>query len=145
MTLSCWSYFLNIFWAIFQTFKHNGVHFKQLNIQLCSIVLKCSKCMFKKIIYSFDHIFTFYHFWYSAGYLKLLYVIQKTYSYTQLRKCPLMFTVALKVPACSFCQSTYSISQEICTRFLLCCALLWLYIDWFSHIHQAYFTGTVAI
>ena len=39
---------------------------------------------------------------------------------------------------------TYSISQEICTRFLLCCALLWLYIDWFSHIHQAYFTGTVA-
>ena len=40
---------------------------------------------------------------------------------------------------------TYSISPEICTRFLLCCALLWLYIDWFSHIHQAYFTGTVAI
>ena len=40
---------------------------------------------------------------------------------------------------------TYSISQEICTRFLLCCALLWLYIDWFSHIHQAYFTGTAAI
>ena len=39
----------------------------------------------------------------------------------------------------------YSISQEICTRFLLFCALLWLYIDWFSHIHQAYFTGTVAI
>ena len=39
----------------------------------------------------------------------------------------------------------YSISQEKCTRFLLCCALLWLYIDWFSHIHQAYFTGTVAI
>ena len=32
--------------------------------------------------------------------------------------------------------SRYSISQEICTRFLLCCALLWLYIDWFSHIHQ---------
>ena len=31
----------------------------------------------------------------------------------------------------------YSISQEICTRFLLCCALLWLYTDWFSHIHQA--------
>ena len=27
---------------------------------------------------------------------------------------------------------TYSISQEICTRFLLCCALLWLYIDCFS-------------
>ena len=24
-------------------------------------------------------------------------------------------------------------------------ALLWLYIDWFSHIHQAYFSGTVAI
>ena len=39
----------------------------------------------------------------------------------------------------------YSISQKICTRFLFCCALLWLYIDWFSHIHQAYFTGTVAI
>ena len=39
----------------------------------------------------------------------------------------------------------YGISQEICTWFLLCCALLWLYIDWFSHIHQAYFTGTVAI
>ena len=39
----------------------------------------------------------------------------------------------------------YSISQEICTRFLLCCALLWLYIDWFSYIHQAYFTRTVAI
>ena len=31
----------------------------------------------------------------------------------------------------------YSISQEICTQFLLSCALLWLYIDWFSHIHQA--------
>ena len=29
----------------------------------------------------------------------------------------------------------YSISQEICTRFLLCCALLWLNIDWFSHIY----------
>ena len=28
--------------------------------------------------------------------------------------------------------AVYSISQEICTRFLLCCALLWLYIDWFS-------------
>ena len=40
---------------------------------------------------------------------------------------------------------SYSISQEICTRFLLYCALLWLYIDWFSHIHQAYFTGIVAI
>ena len=39
----------------------------------------------------------------------------------------------------------YSISQEICTRFLLCCALLWLYIEWFFHIHPAYFTGTVAI
>ena len=39
----------------------------------------------------------------------------------------------------------YSVSQEICTRFLLCCALLWLYIDWFSHIHQAYFIGPVAI
>ena len=25
--------------------------------------------------------------------------------------------------------NSYSISQEICTRFLLCCALLWLYID----------------
>ena len=24
-------------------------------------------------------------------------------------------------------------------------ALLWLYIDWFSHIHQAYFPGTMAI
>ena len=42
-------------------------------------------------------------------------------------------------------QRWYSISQEICTRFLLCCALLWLYIDWFSNIHQVYFTGTVAI
>ena len=40
---------------------------------------------------------------------------------------------------------SYSISQDICTRFLLCCALLWLYIDWFSDIHQFYFTGTVAI
>ena len=30
-----------------------------------------------------------------------------------------------------FLNSMYSISQEICTRFLLCCALLWLYIDWF--------------
>ena len=39
----------------------------------------------------------------------------------------------------------YSISLEICTRSLLCCALLWLYIDWFTHIHQAYFTGTVTI
>ena len=38
-----------------------------------------------------------------------------------------------------------TVSQEICTRFLLCCALLWLYIDWISHIHRAYFTGTVAI
>ena len=42
-------------------------------------------------------------------------------------------------------KASYSISQEICKRFLLCCALLWLCIDWFSHIHQAYFTGTVAI
>ena len=67
----------------------------------------------------------------------------------------------------------YSISQEICTRFLLCCALLWLYIDWypkkyahgfvvlcfvvvmqsfimnshevFIHIHQGCFAGTGAI
>ena len=30
----------------------------------------------------------------------------------------------------------YGISQEICTRFLLCCALLWLYIDidWFTMV-----------
>ena len=33
------------------------------------------------------------------------------------------------------CFVSYNISHEICTRFLLCCALLWLYIDWFSHIH----------
>ena len=48
---------------------------------------------------------------------------------------------------CFWCTTDmmYSISQDICTRFLLCCALLWLYIDWFSYIHQAYFTGTVAI
>ena len=51
-----------------------------------------------------------------------------------------------KIVACKYVsKQDYSISQEICTRFLLCCALLWLYIDWFSHIHQAYFTGTVAI
>ena len=49
------------------------------------------------------------------------------------------------IPIQALCIISYSISQEICTRFLLCCALLWLYIDWFSHIHQAYFTGTVAI
>ena len=30
-----------------------------------------------------------------------------------------------------FLVPVYSISQEMCTRFLLCCALLWLYIDWF--------------
>ena len=30
---------------------------------------------------------------------------------------------------------------QLRTRFLLCCALLWLYIDWFSHIHQAYNTN----
>ena len=42
-------------------------------------------------------------------------------------------------------RGSYSISQEICTRFLICCVLLWLYIDWFSHIHQAYFTDTAAI
>ena len=42
-------------------------------------------------------------------------------------------------------QPPYSISQEICTRLLLCCALLCLCTDWFTHIHQAYFTGTVAI
>ena len=41
--------------------------------------------------------------------------------------------------------SNYSISQEICTRFLLCCALLWLYIDWFSHTHQAYSSGNLTI
>ena len=46
---------------------------------------------------------------------------------------------------CNSITHKYSISQEICTRFLLCCALLWLYVDWFSHILQAYFTGTVAI
>ena len=37
------------------------------------------------------------------------------------------------IPQCELQQQrtscTYSISQEICTRFLLCCALLWLYID----------------
>ena len=32
---------------------------------------------------------------------------------------------------CLWFNNMYSISQEICTRFLLCCALLWLYIDWF--------------
>ena len=31
----------------------------------------------------------------------------------------------------------YNISQEICTRFLLCCALLWLYIDWFLALWQS--------
>ena len=39
----------------------------------------------------------------------------------------------------AFSNALYSISQEICIRFLHCCHLLWLYIDWFSHIHQAYF------
>ena len=29
--------------------------------------------------------------------------------------------------------------------FLLCCALLWLYIDWFSHIHQAYKCTSLAL
>ena len=33
----------------------------------------------------------------------------------------------------TYSHDNYSISQEICTRFLLCCALLWLYIDWFSN------------
>ena len=50
----------------------------------------------------------------------------------------------IKIIAASFVFNV-QYTQEICTRFLLCCALLWLYIDWFSHIHQAYFTGTVAI
>ena len=35
------------------------------------------------------------------------------------------------------------IPRNMHTVFALLC--LWLYIDWFSHIHQAYFTGTVAI
>ena len=51
-------------------------------------------------------------------------------------------------PGCVMSQTMkqmYSTSQEICTRLLLCCALLWLCTDWFTHIHQAYFTGTVAI
>ena len=46
----------------------------------------------------------------------------------------------------------YSISQEICTRFLLCFALLWLCNraimnshELFIHIHQGCFAGTVAI
>ena len=51
----------------------------------------------------------------------------------------------LEYKFCSDLFMLYNISQEICTWFLLCCALLWLYIDWFSHIHQVYFTGTVAI
>ena len=45
------------------------------------------------------------------------------------------------IPVVLLLMDTYSISQEICTRFVLCCALLCLYIDWFSHIHQAYFTS----
>ena len=53
------------------------------------------------------------------------------------------YTLRNNTPICCIlCCCGYSISQEICTRFLLCCALLWLYIDWISHIHQAYFTGT---
>ena len=36
---------------------------------------------------------------------------------------------SLKLPCRISKLSSYSISQEICTRFLLCCALLWLYID----------------
>ena len=54
-----------------------------------------------------------------------------------------------------FCTATWSqrVMNESLVQFiprnmhtvpgLLC--LLWLYIDWFSHIHKAYFTGTVAI
>ena len=53
--------------------------------------------------------------------------------------------ITIMIISCPFIAHKYSISQEKCTRFFLCCALLWLYIDWFSHIHQAYFTGTVAI
>ena len=34
----------------------------------------------------------------------------------------------LRVPSHLTIYRWYSISQEICTRFLLCCALLWLYI-----------------
>ena len=60
--------------------------------------------------------------------------------------CTILFQIWKRVSnVLNFPRSYYSISQEICTRFLLCCALLWLYIDWFTHIHQAYFTGTVAI
>ena len=71
-----------------------------------------------------------------------------------LRPCPeadrkwprkIYCTLHKQLNAAWFRCSKYSISQEMCTWLLLCCALLWLYIDWFSHIHQAYFTGTVAI
>ena len=55
----------------------------------------------------------------------------------------ILFSTTCLLQGPSSIYAIYSISQEICTRFLLCCALLWLYIDWFSHIHQAYFTGTV--
>ena len=55
------------------------------------------------------------------------------------------FSIDMNLMEILFYTHPYSISQEICTQFLLCYALLWLYIDWFSHIHQAYFTGTVAI
>ena len=72
-----------------------------------------------------------------------LYTVGWNYStIPKFQRCETVTWAGNHVPMKSW---MYSISQEICTRFLLCCALLWLYIDWFSHIHQAYFTGTVAI
>ena len=58
---------------------------------------------------------------------------------------PALGTAQKRPSAANSPTRTYSISQETRTRPLLRRALLWLYIDLFSHIHQAYFTGTVAI
>ena len=109
----------------------------------CSLWRHCNICMVTEQLW----IQSTAHLW------KLRVVMMATYSVTihchLSRQCwhhdNCWFTVTVSLQGSSLTSSYYSISQEICTRFLLCCALLWLYIDWFSHIHQAYFTGTVAI
>ena len=70
----------------------------------------------------------------------LLYDIMGDYKHSLLH---FFLCMIIQQALASSTWMSYSISQEICTRFLLCCALLLLYIDWFSHIHQAYIPGTL--
>ena len=95
------------------------------------------KVIFLKFFRMFEHI----HFVKTYFHGKQHKVMIKPYFFFSKYTCGV--TILLELIWLLHCDSQY-IARNMHTV-LLWCALLWLYIDWFSHIHQVYFTGTVRL